>query len=384
MKPPTPSTPPSTRAAVPNFYYKSWHACSSTEGAGISKCPADAPSLQCGGDSDVLGLWCAEADMLSCDDILAGLKAESPDGAGFMWPGLMLGSSEMRVAAASDGYEGAYAVVTFDELPLGTCIEISNADAAAFPRAPILKAQVFNTAADAVDVYMAGGGLGAFNGCSAAGGQTREPRAPFYRKYPTSANLAFLSYLKDLGYADDALAQMDSVITWSGGIRGGATYAACVKAGGSRGACAPVGNGCGGGGGLCVEDAETACTLAFEGQSEYTTTKAVESCTFAFEHDLHWNRPVTVEVVACPHGLTALTGLVPTEASNRNVVSRTFATHVTTMEDCSLPSASRFGNTASEGAWEEGHDAMYASNLLGARYTADDMPRPTVATPCAR
>ena len=88
----------------------------------------------------------------------------------------MLGSSEMVAAAAADGDDGAYAVVTFDKLPLGTCIEVTPssgssqfAPSSAVPLAPKLKAQIFNTAASAVDVYMAGGGLGASpGGCGGA------------------------------------------------------------------------------------------------------------------------------------------------------------------------------------------------------------------------
>ena len=120
---------------------------------------------------------------------------------------------------------------------------------------------------------------------------------------------------------------------------------------------------------------ETACALAFEGVGSYTTTKAIESCKFAFANDLHWNRDVRVEVVACPAGLTEVTGLIP--ASPNNFQGRTFDTYATTMEDCSLPSASRLGNTFDKGPWRPGYDAMYVSNLLGEQYTTEDAPLPT-------
>lgn len=292
----------------------------------------------------------------------------------------MLGSSEMVAAAAADGYSGAYGVVTYDNLDVGTCVEITNTDSTNFPLAPTLTAQIFNTEASVVDVYMAGGGLGAYNGCSAAGSETSDPVSPFYSAYPTSSNTDFLSYLEGLGYSS-ASTQIDSVITSAGGVRGGATYAACVASAASGGSsradaqasCAPGGNGCGGSDGLCIEDAATACALAFAGQSDYTTTKAVESCKFAFDYDLHWNRDVTVEVVACPAGLTALTGLVPSDPSD--FTSQTFTTTTTTMEDCSLPTACRSSNTAGTGtSWMTEYDAMYSSNLAGSKYTGDDDP----------
>jgi len=345
--------------------------------------------LMCGADDDVRGLYCAESEKQSCADILSpsSINPASPGGAGWMSPTLMLGSSEMVAAAAADGYDGAYAVVTFDKLPLGTCIEVTPssgssqfAPSSAVPLAPKLKAQIFNTAASAVDVYMAGGGLGAYNGCSAAGSETAVPPVPFYSKYATSANTDFVSHLQSIGYSN-AGSQLDSVVTWQGGIRGGATYAACIASGGSKQACAPPGNGCNGGGGICIEDAETACALAFEGVGSYTTTKAIESCKFAFAYDLHWNRDVRVEVVACPAGLTEVTGLIP--ANPNSFQGRTFDTYATTMEDCSLPSASRLGNTFDKGPWRPGYDAMYVSNLLGEHYTTEDAPLPTADTPCA-
>merc|ERR1712113_609207 len=107
---------------------------------------------------------------------------------------------------------------------------------------------------------------------------------------------------------------------WSGGIRGSKSYADC-RNNKTRGAkttvqdCMPKGNGCDGGGGICIES-EDACDDAFEGKSEFVTKKARESCKFVFNHNLHWNRPVHYTVVKCLKSLTDLTGLKPDDADD--------------------------------------------------------------------
>ena len=220
---------------------------------------------------------------------------------------LMLGTSEMIQAAASDGYSGAYGVVTIDKLKCGQCVEIVNTDKTSFLLAPNINAQIFNTVADSVDVYMPSGGLGAFNGCSDVG--SFSSLNPFYAKYPTSGNTDFLDYLISIGYSNPA-SFIDDDIQNSGGLRGGLTYANCVANGGTMQSCTPGNNGCAGGGGFCIQN-DTACDIAFPGVGDYTTTKAREACKYVFNRDLHWNRPVHVTVIECPTSLTDLTGQNP-------------------------------------------------------------------------
>jgi len=82
-----------------------------------------------------------------------------------------------------------------------------------------------------------------------------------------------------------------------------------------------------------MQDPNETCKLAFEGKSEYVTQKAMESCIYAFNHDLHWTRKVTSSVIDCPRGLTEMTGLVPekTDGAKKGVKVKS---STTTMEDC--------------------------------------------------
>ncbi|CAK0841791.1 unnamed protein product [Prorocentrum cordatum] len=293
------------------------------------------------------------------------VSAASPDGFGFMCPSLMLGTAEMLAAAEADGYQGTYAVVTIDALSCGQCVEIENDDLASFPNAPKITAQVFNSVASSVDVYMAGGGLGANNGCAAVEGYS--PMAAMYEKYPTSKNSEFVSHLKRAGYPD-AEKWLDEVISYAGGLRGGRSYAECMKSGrNTTTQCQPPGNGCDGMSGVCITDPLAACTSAFVGKSDYVTQKAVESCMYAFEHDLHWNRPITYQVVPCPAGLTALTGMIPSVADESRRGERVKST-TTTMEDCCEPTCSRASalEYATEpGSWVSGNEVIYTCNILG-------------------
>lgn len=349
--------------AASSWYYKSAHACTNSDGPGTQKCRADAEGWGCAGGPD--GLYCGENEKQTCEEIGAGISAESPDGFGFMCPSLMLGTAEMLAAAKADGYLGAYAVVTIDMLSCGQCVEIENDDPASFPGAPRITAQVFNSVASSVDVYMAGGGLGANNGCAAVGGYS--PMAAMYEKYPTSENSEFVGHLKKAGYPD-AERWLDDAISYAGGLRGGRAYASCMASGRNTTAqCQPPGNGCDGLSGVCITDPLAACTSAFAGRSDYVTQKAVESCMYAFEHDLHWNRPITYQVVPCPPGLTALTGMIPDAFGESERGERVKST-TTTMEDCCEPTCSRASavkDAKEPGSWTRGNEVIYTCNVVG-------------------
>jgi len=90
---------------------------------------------------------------------------------------------------------------------------------------------------------------------------------------------------------------------------------------------------------------------AFKGKSDFVSQKAQESCLYVFDHDLHWNRPISYNVVDCPAGLTALTGLVP-EPSDDKVQGVKVKTTTTTMEDCCEPTCSRVPEV--KGSWKQG------------------------------
>jgi len=349
-----------------SWYYKSMYACTNSDSPNAKKCPINAPSWACAGTS----LYCKEEDKVSCRDMGRTVSSQKPDGFGFMCPSMMLGTSEMVAAARKDGFDGTYAVVTIDALKCGQCVEVVNDDPVNFPLAPTIRAQVFNSVADSIDVYMAGGGLGAHNGCSAVADFT--PMASLYKHYPTAANKKFVRHLESLGY-DRAEQQIDQVIRWGGGLRGGKTYADCIKSGNTPDRCQPPGNGCNGGGGICMQDPTETCKLAFVGKSEFVTKKAMESCIYAFNHDLHWNRKVTYSVIDCPRGLTEMTGLVPekTDGAKKGVKVKS---STTTMEDCAEPSCSRTMHTDKTGVWKKGFNAIYTCNGAGQKYLESNDP----------
>merc|ERR1719174_750553 len=360
----------------PDWYYKSWHSCTASDTPDTQKCRSTATSWGCSGD--ITSSYCDDSDKATCAQIGSEISANNPNGFGFMCPSMMLGTAEMLAAAAKDGYDGAYGVVTIDALSCGQCVEITNDDPTNYPNAPKIKAQIFNSVAASVDVYMVGGGLGANNGCSAVSGFT--PMASMYKKSPTKDNKEFVEHMVSLGYVD-AASQLDNVVGYSGGLRGGKHYAECLKSGKSKNECQPPGNGCNGGGGMCIEDPAVACPIAFEGNTDYVTQKAMEICHYVFEHDLHWNRPITYTVVPCPAGLTEVTGLIPTESfKNESLQHVRVKSSTTTMEDCCEPTCSR-SPAIQGGSWKDGYDAFYTCNAVGEKYTesTDTTPNPCAA-----
>merc|ERR1712217_875343 len=188
-----------------------------------------------------------------------------------------------------------------------------------------------------------------------------------YEKYPTADNHEFIEYLKDIGYKK-AKDQLDHAMQWSGGIRGSQTYADCRAAGKSPTKCMPAGNGCDGGGGICIEGHE-ACEKGFVGKTPFVTQKARESCKFAFDHDLHWNRPVHFTVVECPASLTRMTGLQPADPSDIGNPSPVKSS-TTTMEDCCEPTCSHESNVKSQwkkDVFKDDYNALYTCNMAGER-----------------
>merc|ERR1712217_986529 len=144
----------------------------------------------------------------------------------------------------------------------------------------------------------------------------------------------------------------------------------------------PKGNGCDGGGGICLQNA-SACDIVFKGKSDFVTKKARESCKFAWEHDLHWNRPVTYTVVQCPESLTKLTGLQPATDDIGN--PQPVKSSTTTMEDCCEPSCSHQGNVQwqwHKDVWKKDYDAVYTCNLNGEKYfSSEESPNPCDQAP---
>mmetsp|Transcript_23967 Transcript_23967/g.60447 ORF Transcript_23967/g.60447 Transcript_23967/m.60447 type:complete len:537 (+) Transcript_23967:153-1763(+) len=386
-QPAEPSTQPKWSGGKPNWWYKSDFACTVADGdSGPKKCPPGAawPADACNNPPPT---YCTESDKIACPAMAAATmkdKEGALGGFGFMCPHLMLGSAELLAAAKEDGLDPdkhAYGVATFDKLQCGQCVKLENAEEK-LKYAPTLTVQIFNSVANVVDVYMAGGGYGVWNGCSKTNKLYPKPNtAYFYEEHVNTER--FKKHLQDSPdaakiSADFSQLDLDDAIKNQGGIRGGRSYSECLKKCTQkieqcRAQCQPEGSGCTGtkNGGVCIMDKES-CEFAFKGHNTYTTKKAVESCKWAFDHDVHWNRKLKLTVVECPKALTARTGLIPKDpkqgksAGFKHDIGWSIPTSQTTMEDCSRPTCSSANLGYSKaGKWEDGHDAMYTCNAVG-------------------
>ncbi|CAD7943338.1 unnamed protein product [Amoebophrya sp. A120] len=398
----TPATPTPTPVAnppvagsgfdkAPHWFYKSYFMCTAADAPDDKKCAPSADWPACGGSWHPE--YCQEAEKQTCSAMgtatmkptptggSVGDKLDSMGGYGFMCPHLMLGSSELLAAARADGLDPdvhAYGVATMDELKCGQCAELENTEPK-LKLAPKLTVQVFNTVADHVDVYMAGGGYGAHNGCSESNSQVKSgtPNTGyFYEKHVSHSE--FMDHLNSLPEKDKIVGpgslDLDQAIAWGGGIRGGKTYADCMRActdtvAQCRSSCQLPKAGCSGSTEFCILD-PSSCEHAFRGHSQYVTDKAIESCKWSFNHDLHWNRDIKYKVVACPASLVQLTGLRPvdlaqsTEAGFPKGIGFEKVTMTTTMEDCSAPTCARTMNN-NLGNWQSGYDSLYTCNAMG-------------------
>eukprot|EP00392_Amoebophrya_sp_AT5.2_P016548 g16819.t1 len=325
-----------------------------------------------------------------------------------------MGSAGFMISELTDMGVRKWTWVFSTSKKCGQCAELENLQEE-LKYAPKLTVQIFNSDASVVDVYMAGGGNGAFNGCSKSNKSVKTgPRVNagyFYEEY--IATEKFKNHLKKLKNAkqlSDDFDQLDLELAtaWGGGLRGGRSYAECMKAcklatpRECRGKCQlkasaiPGGDGsgdnkypgcgCSGKSEICITDSKS-CEFAFKGHSDYVTKKAIESCKWAFDHDLHWNRMIKYKVVPCPKSLVALTGLKPlklnqgTDAGFPKGIGFEKATYTTTMEDCSAPTCSRQQNNhpppdaKKRPKWEPGHDAMYACNAMGEKMVEGYEPK---------
>ena len=95
-----------------------------------------------------------------------------------MYSKLMLGTKPMQNASKafnrrSDTHYD-FAVATFDQLKCGECATLtcSNMDT---PNAKTILFQNFNSVANSVDIYMAAGGFGSWNGCTK---NSKDPQIP--------------------------------------------------------------------------------------------------------------------------------------------------------------------------------------------------------------
>eukprot|EP00392_Amoebophrya_sp_AT5.2_P015653 g15868.t1 len=409
---PTASTTP-FKDDAPSWFYQSDWACAPSDRGSIRKCRPDSNWPDDGCDPKThFKQYCSDEDKIPCSEMgsktMEGSKKDgkySEGGMGFMCPHLALGSAELVQAVKADGKDPdkvAYGVVTFDKLACGQCVELVDLDPDKLKYAPKLIAQIFNSDSVAVDVYVAGGGLGAFNGCSKKNKWVPTKNAGyFYKDYLKGRLKNFLKSQPDAEKIsrDFTALDIDMALKGNGGLRGGRSWAECMKPctegaekctekckakvspkngdGGPR-------NGCGSDKELCITDKE-ACKYAFTGWSDYTTQKAIESCEWAFDHDMHFNRNVKLTVVPCPKSLVKLTGLRPVDLAQGPIAGKGQPinwhtnTYTTTMEDCSEPTCSRLSNTI-DGKWEKGYETLYTCNAVGEKMVEGMPPK----NPCGR
>ncbi len=262
-----------------------------------------------------------------------------------MCPRSMVFSAEMKQAAADDsGMDDppfTYAVVGFDGPTDGnsTCCECWQlvyetpvGASGVTPPKPVI-AQVFNTGVgkkNSFDLYMASGGHGNFNGCTA--------NATLYDGYPDQGG------------------------DWQGGTRA-SRFAECQGGFSSE---------------ACQAKIESECNQ-IQADSEYVQTTARNSCIQTNQADslYHNNWNVRAKKVACPENLTRVTGcrLNDSESPPPDPTAQTVETAdssfasgfgTTTMEDCCRPTCAWPNNTNNtQGEW----DVFYSCGEGGIPWT---------------
>ncbi len=325
----------------------------------------DETGVDCGGSCEP----CVEYDIGPPEPGNSDRSGCEPGGDGFMCAQSMVFSPSMKQAAGDDwGNEAppfVYGVVGHDPDPGGVdgdgasynsaccqCYQLvfraPMDPAVSIPRPKPMIVQAFNTYAggpSAFDIYMAAGGHGNFNGCTANGTQ--------YSAYP------------DLGG------------DWTGGVRA-TRYPQCSGGDGAFSEQSIGGDG-------CQRHVENQCNL-IEAQ-EPTQAISRQSCIAANRVDAHYhmNWYVAVKRVECPENLTKVTGcrLAPqglpeadpsitsfdaalaagfAERSPNASDSQDALYHTTTMEDCCRPTCAWDANTQNTTG---GYDRYYTCGQSG-------------------
>jgi hypothetical protein len=297
----------------------------------------DETGVDCGGSCEACVPYQTDPPL---EDNPGARSACEANGSGFMCPQSMVFSPYMVQAAKDDFNTGdppfVYGVVGHDPDPGGVDGESSNyastccqcyqlvfkgpRDAAvSVPLPKPMIVQAFNTYAGgptAFDVYMAVGGHGNFNGCTANGTQ--------YTGYPDTGG------------------------DWSGGARA-TRYSQCSMNGYTE---ASIGSA------QCQDYVASQCNEIEA--SELTQSISRESCIATNRVDTHYhmNWNVVVKRVECPMNLTRVTGCrlnpqgLPQADPEIDTVTEAMANgfrdsdyHTTTMQDCCRPTCAWPDNT---------------------------------------
>ena len=285
-----------------------------------------------------------------------------PDGSvpGHMCPHLMMGHPQMLKAVQDDNLSPNYnyAVGGFDEGDLGQCYEMKFNDGI---RKPLI-VQTFNLGAQSggkpnIDLYMPGGGFGAFNSCfnyeKPVAGQTQ------------TGNFAYQKYPGEGKNATGGGIVTNEQMSHQGGIRGGPKGANNVRVLHSESDCDNLFWKTGAPG--YDKDITSACKWVYRNNYHYNSNmggSAIENPSA--EH----NDNTKVRPVKCPKNFTKITGLRRTEEQDADFPdvmtpakdNEWKEVSTTTMEDCCKASATMASNVKIS---DKDYNAMYSCNARG-------------------
>ncbi len=292
----------------------------------------------------------------------------------FLCPRFMLFSDEMAQAVIDDGNSGVnYAVVGHDVETGGidgsatnSCCQcyqlvfslpeneaqVGGNGASAIPVPPPLVVQSFNTSAGGgknFDIFMAGGGFGAFNACDPNASMKSPSGQYFYTKFPSEGEPG------------------------SGGVNAATQVAGC-KGSNNLVTTDTLSSS------TCQANVTTACGN-FQASSQTAVTESVQSCTKSNDPNsyYHINWKIYAKHVECPTHLTEVTGCkltpqglpaanptvrTPAQAAADSSFSAGYTT--TTMQDCCMPTCAWQNNVTGNGLSVVGqYNSFYSCDQSG-------------------
>lgn len=353
-------TPGSYALPPPDQCINSYYVPNCTPGDASTACGGNCTPPSAGHDEGKPGDWgyaCPRV-MLFSDEMM---QATLDDAKAYGWSDGT--SSPFTYAVAGHDFnaeidtEGksvccqCYQIVIVGASPEWDGAVLNNGVLQVTPPKPMI-VQTFNTGAtsQSFDLYLAAGGVGAFNACY----QPTTGGPPLYTSYPTIGQ-AFDGGVKPAGNPGNGTACKDQY-----NIVSDATLSSAG----------------------CTQWVQDNCNQITSSQ-DWITQASRRSCITANSADTfyHLNWEISVKRVACPVGLTQVTGckllesqpaVDPTITTAAAAQAAGFKTgfHLTSMQDCAKPTCAAKDKVTGEGQTADGnYNSFYTCDVNGAPWT---------------